>query len=163
MDTWIWSVIAENSSPVPLFPPRIPHGLAWDGTRISTVRGRRLTAWVLALPLWILNPGTIVYIYRVLHDLWTLLQELISQVFVIKKSSNKHVSDFGRLRSYEHFLIPVHALVWTASYGTSWLAHRRSHQNVNWSCNEQLARFTTERQSVLRPAVAFSKTKFKDT
>jgi hypothetical protein len=24
------------------------------------------------------------------------------------------MSDFGRLRSYEHFLIPVHALVWTA-------------------------------------------------
>ena len=28
--------------------------------------------------------------------------------------------DFGRLRSYGHFLILVHALVWTASYGTSW-------------------------------------------
>ena len=36
-----------------------------------------------------------------------------------KKRSYKHVSDFGRLRSYGHFLIPVHALVWTASYGTS--------------------------------------------
>jgi hypothetical protein len=33
-----------------------------------------------------------------------------------QKSSYKHVSDFGRLRSYGHFLIPVHALVWTASY-----------------------------------------------
>jgi len=28
-----------------------------------------------------------------------------------KKSSYKHVSNFGRLRSYGHFLIPVHALV----------------------------------------------------
>ena len=28
-----------------------------------------------------------------------------------KKSSYKHVSDFGRLRSYDRFLIPVHALV----------------------------------------------------
>jgi len=28
-----------------------------------------------------------------------------------KKRSYKHVSDFGRLRSYGHFLIPVHALV----------------------------------------------------
>ena len=37
-----------------------------------------------------------------------------------QKISYKHVSDFGRLRSYGHFLIPVHALVWTASYGTSW-------------------------------------------
>jgi len=28
-----------------------------------------------------------------------------------QKISYKYVSDFGRLRSYEHFLIPVHALV----------------------------------------------------
>jgi len=28
-----------------------------------------------------------------------------------QKSSYKHVSDFGRLRSFGHFLIPVHALV----------------------------------------------------
>jgi hypothetical protein len=28
-----------------------------------------------------------------------------------QKSSYKHVSDFGRLRSYGHFLIHVHALV----------------------------------------------------
>ena len=27
-----------------------------------------------------------------------------------QKSSYKHVTDFGRLRSYGHFLIPVHAL-----------------------------------------------------
>jgi len=39
-----------------------------------------------------------------------------------QKSSYKHVSDFGRLWSYGHFLIPIHALVWTASYGTSWRA-----------------------------------------
>jgi len=37
-----------------------------------------------------------------------------------QKCSYKHVSDFGRLRSYGRFLIPVGALVWTASYGTSW-------------------------------------------
>jgi len=34
-------------------------------------------------------------------------------------------------------------------------------ETVNGSCNEQLAQFTTERQPVLRPAVAFSKTSFK--
>ena len=28
-----------------------------------------------------------------------------------EKSSYKHVSDFGQLRSYGHFLIPIHALV----------------------------------------------------
>ena len=37
----------------------------------------------------------------------------------------------------------------------------RPHQKVSGSCNEQLAQFTTERQPVLRPAVAFSKTSFK--
>ena len=79
-----------------------------------------------------------------------------------QKSSYKHASDFGRLRSYGHFLIPVQALVWTASYGTSW----RVMYSTWWlivcgSCNEQLAQFTTERQPVLRPAVAFSKTSFK--
>ena len=31
----------------------------------------------------------------------------------------------------------------------------------NASCKEQLAQFATERQPVLRPAVAFSKTSFK--
>ena len=30
-----------------------------------------------------------------------------------QKSSYKHVSDFQRLRIYGHFLIPVHALMWT--------------------------------------------------
>jgi len=70
--------------------------------------------------------------------------------------TSKHVSDFGRLLSYGQFLIPVHALVLTASYGTScrvmysawWLI-------VCGNCNEQLAQFTTYRQPVLRPAVAF--------
>jgi len=28
-----------------------------------------------------------------------------------QRSSYRHVSDFGQLRSYGHFLIPVHALV----------------------------------------------------
>jgi len=79
-----------------------------------------------------------------------------------QKSSYKHVSDFGRLWSYGHFLIPVHALMGTASYGTSW----RVMYSAWWliicgSCDEQLAQFTTERQSLLQLTVAFSKTSFK--
>ena len=35
-------------------------------------------------------------------------------------------------------------------------------ETVSGRCNEQLAQFTTERQPVLRPAVAFSKTSFKN-
>ena len=34
-----------------------------------------------------------------------------------QKSSYEHGSDFERLRSYGHFLIPVHALMLTVSYG----------------------------------------------
>ena len=79
-----------------------------------------------------------------------------------QKSSYKHVSDCGRLRSYGHFLIPVHALVWTASYRTNW----RVMYSAWWlivcgSCNKQLAQFTTDQQLVLRPVVAFSKISFK--
>jgi len=79
-----------------------------------------------------------------------------------QKSSYKHVSDFGRLRSYGQFLIPLQTLVFAASYGNGW----RMMYSTLWlivcgSCNEQLAQFTTERQPVLRPAMAFSKTSFK--
>jgi len=78
------------------------------------------------------------------------------------KSSYKRVSDFRWLRSYGHFLIPVHALVWTASYGTSWrLMYSAWWLIVCGSCDEQLAQFTTERHPVLWPVVAFSKTSLK--
>jgi len=77
-------------------------------------------------------------------------------------SSYKHVSDFGQLRSYGHFLIPVHALVLTTSYGTSWWAMYSTWWRIVFvSCNEQLTQFTTERQPVLWSAVAFSITSFK--
>ena len=79
-----------------------------------------------------------------------------------QKSSYKHVSGFGRLRCYGHFLIPVHAVVWTASYGTRWrVMYLTWWLIVCGICNEQLAQFTTERQAVLRPSVTFSKTNFK--
>jgi len=79
-----------------------------------------------------------------------------------QKGSYKHAFHFGRLQSYGYFLIPVHALVWTASYGTSWrVMYSAWWLIVSGSCNEQLAQFTTERQPVLWPAVVFSKTSFK--
>ena len=43
-------VLGEKPVPVPLCPPQIPHGLIWDRTRSSAVRGRRLTAWAMARP-----------------------------------------------------------------------------------------------------------------
>ena len=82
-----------------------------------------------------------------------------------QKSSYKHVSDFEWLRDYGHFLIPVHALVWTASYGTSWQVMYSTWWLIVCIASiifaTWLAQFTTERQPVLRPAVAFSKTSFK--
>jgi len=39
----------------------------------------------------------------------------------MEKGSYKRVSDYGRLRGYDRFLIPVHALVWTTSH--SWRGH----------------------------------------
>jgi hypothetical protein len=40
--------LREKPVPVSLYPPQIPHGL----TRVSTVRGRRLTTWTMA---WLQN------------------------------------------------------------------------------------------------------------
>ena len=82
-----------------------------------------------------------------------------------QKSSYKHVSDFGWLRSYGHFLIPIHALVWTASYGTSWWVMYSTWWLIFCVASiifaTWLAQFTTEWQPLLRPAVAFFKTSFK--
>jgi hypothetical protein len=43
-------VIGEKPVPVPLCRLQIPHGLIRDRTRVSAVRARRLTAWVMARP-----------------------------------------------------------------------------------------------------------------
>ena len=51
------------------------------------------------------------HIYRVFHDFRALTAGGDFLGFCDQKSSYKHVSDFGRLRSYGRFLIPVHALV----------------------------------------------------
>jgi len=46
-------------------------------------------------------------IYRVFHDFWTLLQEVISLGLCDQKSSYKHMSDFGRLRSYDRLKLRI--------------------------------------------------------
>ena len=93
-----------------------------------------------------------------------------------EKSSYKHVSDFGRLRSYDRFLIPVHALVRTAFtepaggiMNSASLVASSRYLDTGRNAGEDGvsyfavlgAQFTTERQPVLPPAVAFSKTIFK--
>jgi hypothetical protein len=47
-----------------------------------------------------------------------------------------------------------------ALLGLFWIPQTES-ATVSVSCNEQFAQLTTERQPVLRPVVAFSKTSFK--
>jgi hypothetical protein len=55
---WYWQGKPKNSVkkkpvPVPLCPPQFPHGLIRAGTLTSAVRGRRITALVMARPrLW---------------------------------------------------------------------------------------------------------------
>jgi len=44
-------VLRENPVTVPLCPPQMSRGLAWDRTRTSAVKGKQLTACAMALPL----------------------------------------------------------------------------------------------------------------
>ena len=79
-----------------------------------------------------------------------------------QKISYKHVSDFGRLRSYGQFLIPVHALVWTASYGTIWAGDVLSLVAFRLRKLQQATRAVHNRAAaLLRQAVVISETSFK--
>jgi hypothetical protein len=57
-----WNEIYRGKPvPVPLFPPQTPYGLTRNRTRVSAVKGRRLTAWAMARPyptLWKLHHST---------------------------------------------------------------------------------------------------------
>ena len=54
------SILGEESVPMQHFPPQIPHGLLWDWTQASTVRGWWLTTWAMAPPIFsIYNVKTI--------------------------------------------------------------------------------------------------------
>jgi hypothetical protein len=50
---WYWQgkteVMGGKPVTVPLCPPQISHGLTWDGTLVSAVRGRQLTPWASAM------------------------------------------------------------------------------------------------------------------
>ena len=49
-------VSGEKSVPVPLCSPQISHGLAWDRTHGSAMRGGRLTAWFMTRPPYFGDP-----------------------------------------------------------------------------------------------------------
>ena len=82
--------------------------------------------------------------------------------FCDQKSSYKHVSDFGRLRSYGFFKFPyTPSCEPRLTAGVSCTQVMDAADIIRKSELKLLSRFTTERQPVLRPAVAFSKTSFK--
>jgi len=59
-------------------------------------------------------PGIIIYSVKYIQGVSRLYGITAGGDFLglcDEKISHKHVSDFGRLRSYDRFLIPVHALV----------------------------------------------------
>jgi hypothetical protein len=81
------------------------------------------------------------------------------------KISYKHVSDFLWIRSYGHF-VNSHTHPVVNRVGASWwvtlVAYRfASRLAKTVSRHSQLAQFTTERQYVSWPEVAFTKTRFK--
>ena len=112
--------------------------------------------------------------YRVIQEESAILWEMIVCVILSKKVHTNMGPILNGYGVMGIFLIPVHALMWTAltelAEGwwltvciasinfASWLAHP-----VQFSYLDTLgiAQFTTERQPVLRPAVAFPKTSFK--
>jgi hypothetical protein len=62
--------------PVQLCPPQTPHVLIWDGTRATSVGGRRITAWAMARPvcrsIYLSIYLSILYIYIfTLPPLWS--------------------------------------------------------------------------------------------
>ena len=74
--------------------------------------------------------------YRVIQEESALLWEMIVWVILSKKVHTNMGSDFELLRSYGHFLIPVHALMWTAltePAGGLWLTARIASINfASW-------------------------------
>jgi len=51
--------------------------------------------------------STFTNVYRVFHDLWKLLAGRDFLGLCDQKSSYKHVSDFGRLRSYDRLKLRI--------------------------------------------------------
>ena len=108
------------------------------------------------------------YIYRVIQEESALLWEMIVRMILSKKVHKNMGPILNGYRVMGIFYFP-----YTPSceprLQTSWrlvayclhCKHYFCQLTRPPSCNEQLAQFTTERQTVLRPAVTFSKTSFK--
>jgi hypothetical protein len=58
---------SRKPTPVPLYPPQIPHDLTWARTQATVVGSRRLTAWDMARP----QKAVTVKVYLKVVDLGT--------------------------------------------------------------------------------------------
>ena len=97
-----------------------------------------------------------------------LNQQLFWNIGFVALCTSSQTTLHGRLRSYDHFLIPYtpscepHLTADGVTYSASLSRYFRGMRG-RWGVGIRLTRgqFTTEQQPVLRPAVAFSKTSFK--
>ena len=100
-------------------------------------------------------------VYRVILYFWTLLQEMIIYVVMIK---NVNINMGHILNGYGCFLIVVNALLWTARRKADNATLKRLEQEpsaVTATRNSQVALFTAERLREVRSVMAFSKTCLK--
>jgi hypothetical protein len=86
--------------PVQICPPHIPHGLTHGRSRASAVKGRRLTAWAMAMPIH----------YLVLHSFsfsnFSILQFYLTfktSFFPCRSSKTLFISTLFRLFHFRYF------------------------------------------------------------
>jgi hypothetical protein len=53
----------RKPTPVPLYPPQIPHDLTWDRSQTAAVGSQRLTAWAMARPTLMIIMTTIGWLF----------------------------------------------------------------------------------------------------
>ena len=136
-------VLGENPVPVPLRPPQLPQGMAWDRKETSAVRGRRITDWVTiriksssSARLMRLESNCEIWGYNSGAD----EDSRILRYYAV--SADKRVTDNSKKRSASIFRIKqawiLNPVFWI---GHSWL---EKHSQQEWYPNarRQVARVT---------------------
>lgn len=111
-----------------------------------------------------MQTGEIYYIHatiQVIHDLWTLLQKMISKVFMIEKvniNMGPFLKDYRVMGVLNSCQCPpvIHVLQVTLHNLEPW-----RKETANRSCNSQFPLFTIKQQHALQPAVVFSQTRWQ--
>jgi hypothetical protein len=101
----------RKSSPVPLYPPQIPHDMTWDRTRADAVGYRRLTALRARLFIYIY-----IYIYIYCNIVWYLSLSLIRTcqsfrgIFFLSTSKTRVVKFLRNVGTY--ILVTQNTIIW---------------------------------------------------